>query len=41
MILGIIHVYDMSFDFQLSNVFYCFILIMVHGDLLRVLEAAT
>jgi hypothetical protein len=36
---GIIHVCDMSFNFQLSNMFYCSILIMVLEIFLGVLEA--
>jgi hypothetical protein len=28
----------MSFDFQLGNMFYCSVLIMVQGDFLGVLE---
>jgi hypothetical protein len=36
---NIIHVCDLSFDFQLGNIFYCSILIMVQRDFLKVLEA--
>jgi hypothetical protein len=39
MVSDIIHVCDLSFDFQLGNVFYCSILIMVQGAFLGVLEA--
>jgi hypothetical protein len=37
MVSDIILVWDLSF-FQLGNVFYCSVLIMVHGDFLGVLE---
>jgi hypothetical protein len=39
MVYGIIHVCDMSFNFQLGNMFYCSILIMVQEIFLGVLEA--
>jgi hypothetical protein len=39
MVSDIIHVCDLSINFQFGNVFYCSILIMVHGDFLGVLEA--
>jgi hypothetical protein len=38
-ISDIIHVCDLSFDFQLGNMFYCSVLIMVQGYFLEVLEA--
>jgi hypothetical protein len=39
MVSDIIHVCDLSFNFQLGNVFYCSILIMVHGAFLGVPKA--
>jgi hypothetical protein len=38
MVSDIIHVCDISIDFQCGNVFYCSVLIMVHEDFLGVLE---
>jgi hypothetical protein len=38
MVSDIIHVCDMSFDFQLGNMFYCSVLIVVQGDFLGVHE---
>jgi hypothetical protein len=38
MVSNIIHVYDISIDFQFGNVFYCSIFIMVQRDFLGVLE---
>jgi hypothetical protein len=35
----IIHVCDLSIDFQFGNVFYCSVFTMVQGDSLGVLEA--
>jgi hypothetical protein len=39
MISDIIQVCDLSINFQFRNVFCCFVLIMVHGEFFRVLEA--
>jgi hypothetical protein len=39
MVSDIIHVCDVSFDFQFGYVFFCSVLIMVQGDFLGVLEA--
>jgi hypothetical protein len=39
MVSDIIHVCDISFNFQLGNMFYCSVSIMVQGDFLGVLEA--
>jgi hypothetical protein len=41
MVCDIIHVCDLSFDFQLGQMFYCSVLIMVQRDFLGVLEAVT
>ncbi len=38
MVSGIIHVYNISINFQFGNVFYCFVFTMVQGDFLGVLE---
>jgi hypothetical protein len=38
MISDIIYVCDISIDFQFGNVYYCYVLIMVQGDFLGVLE---
>jgi hypothetical protein len=38
MVSNIIHVGDLSFDFQFDNMLYCSVLIMVQGDFLGVLE---
>jgi hypothetical protein len=38
MIFNIIHVCDLSIDFQFDNIFYCSVFTMVHGDFLGVLE---
>jgi hypothetical protein len=38
MLYDIIHVCDISINFQFDNMFYCFIFTMVHGDFLEVLE---
>jgi hypothetical protein len=35
MVSDIIHVYDLSFDFQLGNVFYCSVMITVQGDFFK------
>jgi hypothetical protein len=39
MISDIIHVCDLYNNFQFDNMFYCSVLIMVHGEFLGVLEA--
>jgi hypothetical protein len=39
MVSNIIHVCDLSIDFQFGNVFYCSSFIMVQGEFLGVLEA--
>jgi hypothetical protein len=39
MVFNIIHVCDLSIDFQFGNMFYCSVLIMVHGEFFGVLEA--
>jgi hypothetical protein len=39
MVSDIIHVYDISIDFQFGNMFYCSIFTMAHVDFLGVLEA--
>jgi hypothetical protein len=39
MVSDIIYECDMSFDFQLGNMFYCSVLIMVQRNFLGVLEA--
>jgi hypothetical protein len=41
MVSDIIHVCDLSFDFQLGNVFYCSVLVMVQRHFLGVLEPVT
>jgi hypothetical protein len=41
MVTDIIHVCDLSFNFQLGNMFYCSVLIMVQENFLGVLEAIT
>jgi hypothetical protein len=38
MVCDIIHVCDLPFDFELGNMFYCSVLIMVRGDFLGVPE---
>jgi hypothetical protein len=37
MVSGIIHVYNISINFQFGNVLYCSVLIMVQGDFSGVL----
>jgi hypothetical protein len=39
MVSDIIHICNLSIDFQFRNVFCCSILIMVQGEFFRVLEA--
>jgi hypothetical protein len=39
MVSDIIHVCDLSIDFQFGNIFYCSAFIMVHGEFLGVFEA--
>jgi hypothetical protein len=39
MVYDIIHVCDLSINFQFDNVFYYSVLIMVHGEFLGGLEA--
>jgi hypothetical protein len=38
MVFDIIHVCDLSIDFQFGNKFYCSVFTMVHGDFLEILE---
>jgi hypothetical protein len=38
MVSDIIHVCDLSIDFQFRNVFCCSVLIMLQGEFFRVLE---
>ncbi len=39
MVSDIIHVCDISIDFQFGNMFYCSFLIMLQGDFLGIPEA--
>jgi hypothetical protein len=39
MVSDIIHVCDISIDFLFGNVFYCSVLIMVHGEFFGVLKS--
>jgi hypothetical protein len=38
MISNIIHVCDLSINFQFGNMFYCYVFTMMRGDFLEVLQ---